>query len=151
MLPEWRTSYVRFEAYIQKHLGDRPTPKHSLGRINNNKGYIPDNLKWETAFEQCRNQRKNHLVFWKGNWVTLAELSEKTGIPAKLLRHRLAVQKLSVEEALRRPIENGGRFIEWNGRYHSISTWSRILNINIQTLYSRLFKLGWTTDKAFTS
>lgn len=44
-----------FEAFLN-HVGTAPSPKHSLGRIDNNRGYEPGNIRWETASEQARNR-----------------------------------------------------------------------------------------------
>lgn len=38
-------------------MGKRPSPKHSIDRKDNNKGYYPENCKWSTQSEQNRNQR----------------------------------------------------------------------------------------------
>lgn len=43
-------------------VGERPSPLHSLDRINNNKGYEPDNIRWATFLEQNRNQRSTKLT-----------------------------------------------------------------------------------------
>ncbi len=39
------------------HVGVRPSPFHSLGRIENEKGYEPGNVRWETSLEQNNNRR----------------------------------------------------------------------------------------------
>ena len=39
-------------------LGDKPTPKHSVDRIDTNGNYEFGNVKWSTASEQMRNRRK---------------------------------------------------------------------------------------------
>jgi hypothetical protein len=51
--PLWRHSFQAF----YNHVGPKPTPKHSLDRINNNGNYEPGNVKWSTAIEQSNNQR----------------------------------------------------------------------------------------------
>jgi hypothetical protein len=38
-------------------VGDRPGPGYSLDRIDNEKGYEPNNVRWATAKEQSANRR----------------------------------------------------------------------------------------------
>lgn len=49
----WRWSFAAFF----KDMGKRPTPKHSLERNNNNRGYSPANCRWATNAEQSTNRR----------------------------------------------------------------------------------------------
>lgn len=53
---EWLENYDTFYKWIVENLGERPSPKHSLDRKNNDKGYFPDNLKWSTPEEQSQNR-----------------------------------------------------------------------------------------------
>src|SRR5215216_5230642 len=50
-----------FEAFLAD-MGKRPTPRHSLERKDNGKGYKPDKCVWATSAEQCANTRKNRMV-----------------------------------------------------------------------------------------
>jgi hypothetical protein len=43
-----------------KDMGDRPSPKHSVDRIDNNKGYSPDNCRWATYHQQNANKNNNN-------------------------------------------------------------------------------------------
>lgn len=51
--PQWVKSFAQFK----KDIGTRPSPKHSMDRINNNGNYEPGNMRWSTQFEQALNQR----------------------------------------------------------------------------------------------
>lgn len=51
----WRYSFANFLA----DMGHRPTPGHSIDRIDNDGNYEPGNCKWSTAEEQRKNQRRS--------------------------------------------------------------------------------------------
>lgn len=53
----WRDNPEKFIEDIEKNLGKRPSKKHSLDRIDNNKGYYIENLRWADYTEQARNKR----------------------------------------------------------------------------------------------
>ena len=54
---EWANS---FEAFFE-HIGLAPSNQHSIDRIDNLKGYEPNNVRWATKTQQQRN--KNNSVF----------------------------------------------------------------------------------------
>jgi hypothetical protein len=51
MCEEWRNDFAAF----RDHLGPRPSPKHSVDRIDNDRGYEPGNVRWATQKEQMQN------------------------------------------------------------------------------------------------
>ena len=50
---EWRSDFLAF----YHHIGPRPTPDHSLDRINNDGNYEPGNVRWATRSQQTSNAR----------------------------------------------------------------------------------------------
>lgn len=48
----WKT----FENFAAD-MGERPSPSHSIDRLDNDKGYSPDNCRWATKQEQVLNTR----------------------------------------------------------------------------------------------
>lgn len=83
--PRWRISFENFLADV----GRKPTPKHSLGRIDNNKGYEPGNVRWETWRQQCSNTRRSRFIEINGERKTLAEWARAAGLSYAALRTRI--------------------------------------------------------------
>ena len=98
--PEWDHSSGFVEFY--KHIGPAPSNEHELDRINVNIGYEPGNVRWSTRKEQAKNKRNNHYLTHNNKTLCLADWSEITGIPAKILSERIA-HNWSVEKTLTYP------------------------------------------------
>jgi hypothetical protein len=92
----WRDSFEAFFA----DMGPRPSPKHSLERINNGGHYEPGNCRWATKLQQSENRRTNRLFTHNGRTQTISQWSRETGINYYRLHTRLCVLKWSPERAL---------------------------------------------------
>ena len=83
---EWENDYVAFREWSLTHgYSDDLT----IDRIDNNKGYSPDNCRWETMKVQSNNTRVNHKVTYKGETHTLSEWQDITGIDDNKIGRRL--------------------------------------------------------------
>lgn len=70
-------------------MGLRPSPHHSIDRIDNDGPYAPDNCRWATRIEQNRNTRASRIITWNGQARHLKAWAEETGIKYKTLHARL--------------------------------------------------------------
>lgn len=89
-----------FENFISD-MGDKPSSKHSLDRIDVNGDYTPENCRWATKKEQARNCRNSVHITCNGETKTLAEWAEVTGVRRETISKRIKAG-WPVEEALRR-------------------------------------------------
>jgi hypothetical protein len=58
------------------HVGRRPSPDHSLDRIDNDRHYEIGNVRWATAEEQIHNRRVKYLKDFSTEQI-LAELARR--------------------------------------------------------------------------
>lgn len=81
--------WISYENFLAD-MGRRPTPKHSLDRINNSLGYSPDNCRWATQKTQANNSRNNRLITYRSVTRNLSQWSTVTGIKHGTISARLA-------------------------------------------------------------
>lgn len=91
----------QFSAFIED-MGRRPTAGHTLERIDNEKGYSPENCKWATRKEQMRNVRYNVHLTLDGRTQCVAAWAEELGLSAMKIYKRL-YRGWSQERALTEP------------------------------------------------
>jgi len=88
---EWKNDFKSFydwsmaNGYIENEGKNILT----IDRIDNNKGYSPDNCRWVNMKTQARNRRNNRLITYNGETHCVAEWAEINGIKDITLRKRI--------------------------------------------------------------
>lgn len=90
----WRV-FVNFFA----DMGERPSPQHSIDRIDNNGNYEPGNVRWASTKQQSLNSSRNVWLTHDGETRTVCQWAAHIGINKETLRERLQ-RGWSVDRAL---------------------------------------------------
>jgi len=106
---EWENSFQAFEDWAYSH-GYREYL--TIDRIDNDKGYFPENCRWATAAEQVQNRRQpKYAPGMKpqyeidGVWHSAAEWADIAGITHKLFIKRWWKGKRGADLLL--PVQSG--------------------------------------------
>jgi hypothetical protein len=82
---EWKASFESF----YRDMGPRPSPRHSVERIDGNAGYLPGNCCWALPGVQAINRIGVRLIEFNGVTDSMAGWARRTGIPYLRLRRRI--------------------------------------------------------------
>lgn len=93
---EWRKNFQMFYDWAMNN-GYRDDL--SIDRIDNNKGYYPNNCRWSTDKEQRRNKSTTHYVEYDGEKRSLMEWCEIYQVKYHKVKERLRLG-WTIEEAL---------------------------------------------------
>lgn len=91
-----------FRIFMQD-MGAKPSPQHSLDRIDVNGIYCPENCRWADSVQQNRNKRSNISITFRGETKLLIEWAQLLGFTYYTLIHRICTRKWDVERALTQP------------------------------------------------
>lgn len=81
----WRKD---FNAFLQD-MGEMPHPRMSIDRIDNSKGYFPNNCRWATPKEQANNRCDNLFIDTPWGKMTVSQASDRSGVPYSVLMSRI--------------------------------------------------------------
>lgn len=81
----------RFDSFEQflSELGRKPSPEHSLDRINNNGHYEVGNVRWAVSSQQNDNKSSNAVLSVNGETKSVTQWAKELGLPRKFLWSRI--------------------------------------------------------------
>jgi hypothetical protein len=142
-----------FDAFLED-MGDKPTPRHQIDRIDVEGNYEPSNCRWVTSQTNNNNKRSNRLLTFDGRTQSVAEWGRELGIRGATIGIRINDLGWSVERALTTPAvkrerNTRGLKYEHDGKSLTAVDWARELGVSKNTLLSRLER-GWSIERALT-
>lgn len=96
---EWRNGYEPFQNWALSHGYKEGL---TLDRIDNDKGYSPDNCRWITLSEQQNNTSRNRFIEYNGEVKTASQIAKENNVNAKMFCQRIA-SGWDIERALNEP------------------------------------------------
>lgn len=81
--PEW-SSFEQFYA----DMGPRPSPTHTVDRIDNDGPYSAENCRWATKSQQQRNRSDSIILTHQGRTMTISDWAEELGMKRNTLGYR---------------------------------------------------------------
>lgn len=94
---EWKND---FQAFYDWAMANGYADSLTIDRIENDKGYSPENCRWATAKEQSNNKRSNHQIVCDGEAHTISEWADITGIQYHTIKQRVNKLGWEAEKAL---------------------------------------------------
>ncbi len=92
-----------FQAFYDWSMANGYKEGLTIDRINNDKGYSPDNCRWANMKTQSNNRRSNHLITYNGKTQTIAQWADEMEISYDALVARITKYHWTIERALTEP------------------------------------------------
>ena len=134
---EWRESFPAFKEWA---LANGYADNLTLDRIENDKGYSPDNCRWATYSQQNNNTSTTRFITIEGETKSLHEWARLSNVKPETIRRRLKIGITGRDlllPAWNLPITDA-RLIEINGEKKTVVQWCAQYGINEKTFRHRL-------------
>ena len=128
---EWVNDFALF----QSSVGPRPKGA-TLDRIDNSKGYEPNNVRWTTRKVQANNRETNVVLTYNGTTMTLMQWAEHLGWKYGLLASRWK-KGLRDDELFAPPQRIRNQEVTYEGETMTLNEWSKKYNVPYATLVWR--------------
>lgn len=107
---EWENDYLSFREWA---LNNGYDDSLTIDRIDNKKGYQPDNCRWVSLKRQANNRNNNRIVEYKGNKYTISELADYAKLPYSTVLQRIK-KGWSIEDVVNTPYKSRKKWSEMN-------------------------------------
>lgn len=102
---EWSNSFLEFMRWAQ---GNGFAEGLTIDRIDNEKGYQPDNCRWVTATQNGRNRRVTLMVQYRGEIRPLMDVLDELSISSRYHAVRSRIERgWSADRAVDTPMRQG--------------------------------------------
>jgi hypothetical protein len=134
--------WLDFESFAKWALEHGYSEHLSIDRIDNDKGYYPDNCRWVNQYIQSRNTSRNNVITYNNKTMIAADWARSLGVNQTTLDER--IEKYGIEKALSMKKHCCPRIgeIEYNGKTMLASGWAELFGVNRATMYKRFRKYG---------
>lgn len=104
---EWKDDFECFYSWSMENGYDENL---SIDRIDNDKGYSPQNCRWANPKEQANNRRNCVVITFKGKTMNLSQWCKELNLPYKTIHSRIYKKGWSYEKALSIPIKSANKY-----------------------------------------
>jgi hypothetical protein len=131
--------WLNFDNFAEWALSHGYTDELTIERIDVDGNYCPENCKWITRLEQCKNKRDTLWVMYHGKKVRLQDLAETAVVSYDTVHDRIYKRGWDIERALTTPSDR---------ERVSLMQKCREAGMNYGTVKTRIVRFGWSEEEA---